>query len=516
MGSRFKPVMQHQPMLLPPDISELIPPGAMVRVVDGMVDLLDRELIDSLCPGGGSPAYDPVMLLKVVLFSYAQGVYSSRKIAKATSQDLHVMWLCGMTPLSHNTISRFRSARIQPVFEAIFAEMVHMLAEAGYVDLSTYFLDGTKIEANANKYTFVWAKNTTRYTGNLQDKIRDHLSAIDELNDEEEVLAPEDPRSIDSSELERIAKKVNERLCQRPKDPALKKTARLLEGEWAHKLSTYETQARIAGDRGSYAKTDTDASFMRMKEDHMGNGQLKAAYNIQVGTWGQFIIDATVHNRPGDTACAIEHLDHVKTQLGRLPRTVVADAGYGSQQNYKYLEDQGVTAVVKHNDFFRESKNKAWREDPFRVANWPHNPEDDTYTCPAGAKLYFSHNTTGVSDLGYSTTSRVYKSPSCKDCPLRSKCFKSKTPEAVKTIRINTENARYREQASTLLHHPSGALLRKRRSIEVETVFGDIKANHHFTRFTLRGKQKTSLEFQWIAMGHNIRKIHHTEAKNRS
>lgn len=153
MDVRFKPVMQHQPMLLPPDVSELIPAGAMVRVVDGMVDLLDRERIDGLYPGGGAPAYDPVMLLKVVLFSYAQGVYSSRKIAKATGQDLHVMWLCGLQPISHNTINRFRSTRIQPVFEAIFAEMIEMLAQAGYVDLSTYFLDGTKIEANANKYT---------------------------------------------------------------------------------------------------------------------------------------------------------------------------------------------------------------------------------------------------------------------------------------------------------------------------------------------------------------------------
>ncbi len=516
MGSRFKPVMQHQPMLLPPDVSELIPPGAMVRVVDGMVDLLDRERIDSLYPGGGAPAYDPVMLLKVVLFSYAQGVYSSRKIAKATGQDLHVMWLCGMKAISHNTINRFRSARIQPVFEAIFAEMIEMLAEAGYVDLSTYFLDGTKIEANANKYTFVWTKNTTRYRGSLQDKIRDYLSAIDELNDEEEALAPEDPRSIDSAELERIAKRVNERLCDRPKDLALKKTARLLEGEWAHKLSKYETQARIAGDRGSYSRTDQDASFMRMKDDHMGNGQLKAAYNIQVGTSGQFIIDATVHNRPGDTACAIEHLEHVKTQFGVLPRTVVADAGYGSEHNYKYLEDEGITALVKHNEFFRESKNKKWREDPFRISNWPHDPDDDTYTCPAGTKLFFARTRSYKTDLGYQVHARVYESPHCKDCPLRVTCIKSKNPHYVKRIEINTENARYREQASTLLHHPSGSLLRKRRSTDVETVFGDIKANHHFTRFTLRGKQKTSLEFRWIAMGHNIRKIHHTEAKNRS
>ncbi len=516
MDVRFKPVMQHQPMLLPPDVSELIPAGAMVRVVDGMVDLLDRERIDALYPGGGAPAYDPVMLLKVVLFSYAQGVYSSRKIAKATGQDLHVMWLCGLQPISHNTINRFRSARIQPVFEAIFAEMIEMLAQAGYVDLSTYFLDGTKIEANANKYTFVWTKNTIRYTGNLQAKIRDHLAQVDQLNDEEEALAPQDPKSIDSAELKRIAAKVNQRLVDHPKDQALKKTSRLLESEWAQKLDRYETQTEIAGNRGSYSKTDTDASFMRMKDDHMGNGQLKAAYNIQAGTSGQFIIDATVHNRPGDTACAIEHLEHVKEQFGVLPRTVVADAGYGSEHNYKYLEDEGVTALVKHNEFFRESKNKAWREDPFRVGNWPHNPPDDTYTCPAGRSLFYARDKHSTSDLGYVSSSRLYKSPTCQDCPLRGACIRSKNPDYVKIIAVNPTATRYKTQASALLHHPSGSSLRKRRNTEIESVFGDIKANHHFTRFTLRGLHKTSLEFRWIAMGHNIRKIHHIEAKNQA
>ncbi|MEW6889930.1 transposase, partial [Trueperella pyogenes] len=155
-------------MLLPPDIEQLIDQDALVRVVDGIVDHIDRELIDGLYPGGGAPAYDPVMMLKLVMYCYASGIYSSRQIAQATKKDLHAMWLTGLQPISHNTINRFRSSRIEPVFEQIFTQVVQLLPDRGYIDLSTYFLDGTKIEANANKYSFVWSKSTVRYKTNLQ------------------------------------------------------------------------------------------------------------------------------------------------------------------------------------------------------------------------------------------------------------------------------------------------------------------------------------------------------------
>ena len=109
---------------------------------------------------------------------------------------------------------------------------------------------------------------------------------------------------------------------------------------------------------------------MRMKDDPMGNGQLKAGYNVQAGTENQFIVDTTVHQRPGDTACAIPHCEHVKERIGRLPANFVADAGYGSEENYAYLEREGVDAYVKHSEFFRECRNKKWRDDEMRVANW--------------------------------------------------------------------------------------------------------------------------------------------------
>ena len=518
---KFKPCRQHQIMLLPPDISELIPEDAMVRVVDSIVNGMDISRLHALYPGGGAPAYDPAMMLKVVLFAYASGVYSSRKIARATAENINFMWLCGMRPLDHNTINRFRSERIRPVFEDVFSEIVAVLAEAGHVTLETYFLDGTKVEANANKFTFVWKKSTDKYQEALRAKVHAHLAAIDELNDEEEALAPEEPSQVDSEAIAEAARRINERLEKKQAEgkgkdeeaKSLRKAARAIDKDYLPRMEKYEDQQEAFGERNSFSKTDPDATFMRMKDDAMGNGQLKAAYNVQAGTEDQFIVDVTVHQRPGDTACAIGHFEHVKERIGHLPQNIVADAGYGSEENYAYLEGQGVNAYVKHNEFFRECKNKKWREDEMRPANWAYDEAADEYTCPDGRKLRFEGERKRKSDLGFESTTRVYACGDCSGCPKRKKCFKSKDPSARKKIQVNPRLAAFKERASAMLHTDKGRKLRKKRGIDVETVFGDIKRNHGFTRFLLRGLEKVTLEFRLVAAGHNIRKLFLAESR---
>lgn len=125
-----------------------------------------------------------------------------------------------------------------------------------------------------------------RYKTNLQTKIHAHLAAINQLEADEESGGQLQPEHIDSQVLKEVGQRISQRLADNPKDKTLKQTNRLIEKEWAPKLAKYETQEKIAGSRGSYSKTDPDATFMRLKDDHMGNGQLKAAYNIQVGTSG--------------------------------------------------------------------------------------------------------------------------------------------------------------------------------------------------------------------------------------
>lgn len=518
---KFKPCMQHQPMLFPPSVEELIPEGALVRVVDSIVDGMDRSVLESAYPGGGASAHDPSMMLKVVLFCYASGIYSSRKIAAATRENVNLMWLTGMRPLDHNTVNRFRSERIRPVFEDVFSEVVAVLADAGHITLDTYFLDGTKIEADANKFTFVWKKSTDRYQDALRRKVRAHLEAIDELNDEEEALAPEDPSEVDADAVREAADRINARL--RAKREAgeggdaeageLRRAAGAIERDYLPRMERYEEQQATFAGRKSFSKTDPDATFMRMKDDAMGNGQLKAGYNVQAGTENQFIVDTTVHQRPGDTACAIPHCEHVKKRLGRLPSSLVADAGYGSEENYAYLEAEDVDAYIKHAEFFRECRNRKWREDEMRVANWEYDKADDAYTCPEGRTLGLLREFTRMSDLGYESTVRVYECADCSGCTRRERCSKSEDPDAPRQIQVNPTLNEYRRRASEMLRTEAGSALRKRRSVDVETVFGDIKRNLGFTRFTLRGLEKVTLEWRLVATGHNIRKLFLAESR---
>jgi transposase len=512
---RFIPCMQDQPMLLPPDIGSLVPEGSLPRIVDSVVRSLDRSVLEALYPGGGRPAHDPQMMLKVVLLAYAKGIYTSRRIAQATREDIGFLWICGMRPLDHCTVNRFRTERIRPAFEEVFAEFISMLRDMGLVTLETYFLDGTKIEADANKFSFVWAKSVKRNMCTLKERVHAHLLAIDALEAEEEALAPETPSEVDSALIAEAAERIGQRIAgkgigKRPRDvegKALRQAERMLSGDWKERMERYERDLADLGDRGSLSKTDRDATFMRMKDDHMGNGQLKAAYNVQAGTEGQFIVDATCHQRPGDTACTIPHLEHAEAMLGHLPAEIVADAGYGSEQNYAWLEAKGADAYVKHSEFFRECRNRKWREDPMRPANWKYDAEADEYECPHGRRLGFAYGSHPKTGLGYVQDVRVYRCRDCSGCPLREKCFHSKDPDAVRILRVNPKADAYRKEASRMLHTERGSALRKQRGVDVETIFGDIKRNWRFTRFHLRGLEKVDHEFRLVAMGHNLRKL---------
>ena len=295
---RFIAYSQHQDMLLPPNLDEMVPADSMARIVSDVIDALDTSALLELYPGGGRSAYHPVMLLKVITFAYASGIYSSRKIAAASRESVYFLWLSAQTPLDHNTINRFRSERIAPIFEEIFSEVVLLLAQNGHLDLDSYFLDGTKIEANANKYSFTWKKSTERYRTRLREQISDHLEEIDRLNEQEEsLLGDKEPEDISSDDILEAARRINERLKKNPKDKELKKTYKKINDNWIPRLKKYEQQSEIYGkDRNSYSKTDTDATFMRMKDDHMRNGQLKAGYNVQIGTSNQFILSYSLHN----------------------------------------------------------------------------------------------------------------------------------------------------------------------------------------------------------------------------
>lgn len=512
---RFMPCMQDQPMLLPPDIGSLVPEGSLPRIVDSVVRSLDRSVLGALYPGGGRPACDPQMMLKVILLAYAKGIYTSRRIAQATREDMGFLWICGMRPLDRCTVNRFRTERIRPAFEGVFAELVSMLRGMGLVTLEACFLDGTKIEADANKFGSVWAKSVKRSMGTLKERVHAYLLAIDALEAGEEALAPETPSEVGSALMAETAERIGQRIAgrgvgKRPRDDegkALRHAGRMLQGDWRERMERYERGLEDLGGRGSLSKTDRDATFMRMKDDHMGNGQLKAACNVQAGTEGQFIVDATCRQRPGDTACTIPRPGHAEGMPGRLPKEIMADAGYGSEQNHAWLEAKDADACVKHSEFFRECRNRKWCEDPMRPANWKHDEAADEYGCPHGRRLGFAYGSHPKTGLGYVQDVRVYRCRDRSGCPLREKRFHSKDPDAVRTLRVNPKADACRKEASRMLHTKRGSALRKQRGIDVDTIFGGIKRNWRFTRFHLRGLEKVDHEFRLVAMGHNLRKL---------
>jgi hypothetical protein len=400
--------------------------------------------------------------------------------------------------------------------EVVFGEVLQYLIEGGYVTLENYFLDGTKIEANANKYKWVWAKSTAKYKARLQEKIQELLVNIEAENDaEQEAYGDKDLEEvgggnkegggIDSEALQKRIERLNERLADKMKNKkdATTQAMRTLQEDYLPRQKKYEEQEKILGGRNSYAKTDHDATFMRMKEDAMLNGQLKPGYNVQIGTENQFVVGFSIHQKTNDMNVLIPHLNQVQERLGHLPRTVIADAGYGSEENYAYLERSGIEGYVKYPLFSKQQK-RSWRKQRFRVDNWEYDPTQDEYICPNQQRLIFMGTRHRITDHGYRTSFRVYECGSCAYCPLKPQCTKA---VGNRRIEINLTLNRYQQQAREKLVSDQGRRLRSRRCVEVETVFGRIKQDWGFRRFTLRGMEKVKTEWGLLCIAHNIAKL---------
>jgi hypothetical protein len=243
---------------------------------------------------------------------------------------------------------------------------------------------------------------------------------------------------------------------------------------------------------------------MRMKDDHMRNGQLKAGYNIQTGTQNQFILNYSLHRRAGDTSCLQEHLEKFRKNMGEYPENLIADAGYGSEENYAYLENRGVAAFVKYQSFHYEQKRNYKKKKPYLAENMKYDPEADQYTCPQGKKLNYIFTKDVHSWNGYHSTRRIYECEDCTDCPEKAECTRSKYH---RQIYRGEELIRMRKKAHQRLMSPRGVKHRRRRGIEVEAVYGQIKQNMGFRRFMLLGLDKVSTEWGILCMAHNLSKM---------
>jgi transposase len=503
----FKPYNPDQLSLLPPSLDELIADNHVVRVVRDVIDSINIDSIKKKYKGGGASSFHPKMMLKVIVYGYLSNIFSSRKIEQAVTSNIHFMWLAGMQRPDHNTINRFRSDKLKGVLKEVFAQVVILMAEQGLMDIKTIYVDGTKLEANANKYTFVWGKSVKRHKGRIKTQLEElwkyaETVAKEEMMDNDPSTYPE----LDAEQVKKTIDTINEAIKDKPINKKVKQKLNYAKRNWPQNMAKYRKQEQILGDRNSYSKTDPDATFMRMKDDHMMNGQLKAGYNWQISTSNQYILNYDIYHNPTDTLTLPDHLEQYKQLYGQDPRVVVADSGYGSEENYEIMEGRDIQAYVKYNYFHQEqkSKGKIKAKDAFRPEHLYYNSMEDYFICPMGQKMTKKYETHPKTKSGYQQKYSVYEATNCKDCPLRGACHKSKQN---RKIQVNWNLKRHKDKAREKLLSDQGVAHRSQRPADVEAVFGNIKQNKNFTRFMLRGKDNVLIEAGLIALAHNLAKM---------
>lgn len=505
----FRPYIPNQTVLFPQRIDENISENAPVRIVNAIVDHLNLDNFKKLYKETGRCPYHPKMMLKVIFYAYMNNIYSCRKIEQLLLRDIHYIWLAGYEKPDFITINRFRN-RVKEEINNVFTQLVLILADKGLVSLDVEYIDGTKVESKANKYTFVWRKTVERNRAKLMDKIRVLLAQVDEAIAQENSVK-DLPVEFTPATLSEIVDELKEALEHEPQtsDKEEKKARRekkkqIKELE-AHrdKLVGYEHHLDIMEERNSYSKTDPDATFMRMKEDAMNNGQTKPGYNLQIAAENQFITDFAFFPNPTDTLTLIPFLHSFRGRYNKLPSTAVADSGYGSEENYRFMDENGIEAFVKYN-FFHKEQRPRYVPNPFHPESLYYNAEEDYYVCPMGQRMIRIGTKRDKTASGYLTQSARYKAQRCEGCPLRGSCFKAR---GNRIIEVNHRLNEYKRQARERLTSQEGIKHRGRRCIEPEAVFGQMKYDMAYRRFRHTGKDKVTMDFAFFAIAFNIKKM---------
>ena len=506
----FRSYDPDQTLLFPQRIDRDIPKDDPVRILKSVIESLDLSGFKKLYHERGRSPYHPKMMLMVILYSYMNNVYSCRKIEKLLYRDIYYIWLSGYQKPDFATINRFRN-RVKNEIGHIFTLLVLILVKKGFVTLEVEYLDGTKIESKANKYTFVWRKSVERNREKLLEKIRVLLQQINEQMAQDKAadvdtleLTPQTLCEISKEFKEALgsapeAKTKEEKAAQRGKNKMFKELER--HGE---KLAEYNSRLEQMEGRNSISKTDPSATFMRMKEDAMCNGQTKPGYNLQISSENQFITDFALFPNPTDTLTFIPFLGSFPGRYGRFPKRVVADSGYGSEENYRFMDEAGIEGFVKYNRFHLEHRPR-YKPDTFHPDSLYYNEEGDYYICPMGQRMSRTGTLQTRTEGGYISQSACYRAIRCKGCPLRCLCYKAKANQ--RTIRVNHRLNAYKRKACELLTSEEGIKERGRRCIEPEAVFGQMKSNMAYRRFRHMGKDKVVMDFTFFAIAFNIKKL---------
>ena len=453
----------------------------------------------------------PKQMFLLVVLAFMNGIYSTRAIERACRCDIRFMWLlAGRQVPDHTRIARFIQRISGGIMEGMFYQLVHLLKAEGEIEYKHLFVDGTKIEANANRYTFVWRKRVERGLDKLGQK---RSTLIQELSTQYALELGErtEPGEI-LSRLRELAQewKIVFVHGKGRRKSELQKQIEQLEA-MAAKEAEYREHGRILGKRNSYSKTDHSATFMRMKDDHMGNGQLKPGYNVQLGIEAEYIVGVDVSSDLNDTHALIPLLERMEEKGGVKHEDVTTDAGYKSEETYAKTKARGQTAYIKPQNY-EKSKKRSFRKNAYLRENMPYDAEKNCFTCPAGKELTFRGTNTRKSKGGYGQQVSVYRAESCVGCPHKDKCTKAK--EARK-IEVSWAFERARAESRERITSDLGILLRLNRSIQSEGAFGILKEDRHFRRLKRRGTDRVFTEILLYAFAFDVDKLHAKTQQNR-
>ena len=507
---------------LPLNIETIIPEDDSVRLLSQFVEAMD--LTDLYSTYERINLVSPRTLLKIVLYSYMNGDYSSRSMELNCKRDINFMFLLEGAPVpDHATFARFRSIHFAPCAKRILAEMSNALFDLGEISGETVFIDGTKIEAAVNKYTFVWKKAVTKNQTKLLIKLAGFVAQCEQLYGLKIVYGD----TVKMKHVKKLRKKLyalrqSENVVfvhgiGKRKTP-LQKSIETLE-DYLCRLKKYNQQIHICGGRNSYSKTDHDATFMRMKEDAMGNGQLKPAYNLQHGVDSEYITWLTIGPQPTDTTTLIPFLKDAEEHLKFKYKNVTTDAGYESEENYVFLEENGQLSYIKPANY-EISKTRRYKNDIGKIENMEYDAESDVYICRNAKRLTVDHVRHSKSKTGYVSEKTIYKCEDCSGCPHKAECIKGnncKTPleERTKTLQISKIFLKYRQEDLERILSAEGIVYRMNRSIQAEGSFGDLKQDMQFRRYVSKGTSNVLAESILLAMARNINKLHNKIQKGR-
>jgi len=493
--------------MLPFDVGVKIEATEKVRLLLEISERLDYNILHA--------AYDrmprqaeatPKQMFQLVILGFMEDVTSTRKLESSCKYDIRFMHvLQGKKAPDHNRFWSFIKHRLQgEVIENLFYQLVDYLLEMGEIDLSNLFIDGTKIEANANRYSFVWKKSTNKYEARLDVKISE---LIKELTARYLLEIPTDSTAEECMTILStlaVTQGITFVHGRGKRKTQLQRDIETLESYLTRKSKYTGYNATFEG-RNSFSKTDTDATFMRMKDDHMMNGQLKPGYNLQLGVSGEYIVGVDVNSERSDKQTLIPLLNRMdKGMGGKRFEAITLDAGYESEENYKALKDRDQAAYIKPQNY-EKSKTRKYKTNAYLRENMPYDPESDTYTCPTGHLFSYLYTTKKRNTNGFESTITVYECNNCSQCPQKSQCTRAK---GNRRISVSKDFIALRQESLERITSDKGKILRLNRSIQSEGAFGVLKQDYHFKRYSRRGTTNVFTETILYSIAYNINKLH--------